>query len=89
MMSLLNIASDKDDDGAVPEQDLKPTTKRRVEEEKLITEKQVDDLRDLLQGLNRSEERFCAHRKIGNLNEIWARFYNDIIAEVKAAGARK
>lgn len=89
MMSLLNIASDKDDDGAVPEQDRRPGQRRKAENEKLISQKQIDELRDLLQSLNRSEARFCAHRKIGGLSEIWACYYDDIVSEVKAAGPRQ
>jgi hypothetical protein len=88
MMSLLNIASDKDDDGATPEGRSAARRSASEEQPKLITEKQVDDLRDLLQSLNRSEARFCAHKRISHLGEIHARHFNDIVVEVEKAGAK-
>ena len=82
MMSLLNIASDKDDDGHA-------AMNSKSEGEKL-SQGQVDQLRDLLQSTNSNEKQFLNFVRFPSLDVIPAAKFDDMVRTInrKTEGRR-
>lgn len=78
-MSLLNIASDKDDDGRGGDD--------KADEPKL-SEKQVDDIRDLLNSVEKTEAAFLKWAGFKALAEIPAARFEEMMRAIKPRSAR-
>lgn len=76
-MALLNIASRTDDDGRAA---------GRQADVKLITEAQVDQLRDLLQSTGRDEGKFLRWAKLERLEDIAAADFDKAVSTIKNGG---
>ena len=71
LKGIFNIAvGEEDRDGN------EPPPPRQVERP-YVSQEQIDALRDLVEAAGTTEERFCAHIKVGSLAEIFADRYQD------------
>ena len=74
----LGLSVSHDDDGGKADEVVVDT----------ITEKQVMDLRDIIESAGRDERKLLAYIKLERLEDIAAKRYDDVVALVKTGGAR-
>ncbi len=81
MMSLLNIASDKDDDGLAAMNSAPPPA--------TITEQQAMELREMLESTGADQAAFLKHAKVPRIDTIPAKDFGSLMALLRRKGERR